>query len=319
MPLAGESDFPDVPAWPVVGIELRADGRIRVDDDMFVVPDGADMRQTAIAAVAATASLIGRPVRAEAREPDGTVWPLIVTPEGQAIAAGSGQRQPPTARRRGFRGGVLRRPSARSSTPAPPTSPPPAGLAQELPVPLPPPAPGTSAEQPPGPVPPGTQAPPGVVPRTTLAGASAPEADVTTRTALDRILAELRHGRPAAAHSQAQNLVDQLSEQRGRTDPGTDAAREVLAYTTFVVGDAAGAARIYADLAAPRVGSDLTDTHGERLADNAHFCWCRAGNSPEAQEAGARILALRTTGWGADSAPARAARRRLAAGGSGSS
>ncbi|WP_436787963.1 hypothetical protein [Yinghuangia sp. YIM S10712] len=311
-------DPSDVPAWPVVVVELRTDGQVRVDGDMFAVPQGADVRQTAIAAVAATASLIGRPVRAEAREPDGTVWPLIVTPKGQAIAAGAARRTPPAAKRRGFRSGVLRRPSA----PQPSAPPPPVATTADVaaashpeppqgpPVPLPPPAPRPPAA-PVSPVLPHEPAP-----SSTSAPGSFPEPDDEARSALDRILAELRNKRLAAARSRAQALVDRLTEQRGRDNVTTEAAREVLAYTMFLAGDAARAARLYADLAAPRVAYPMrSDTDGARLADNAHFCWYRAGSSPDTQETGMRILALRRAGWGADSGPARTLQHRLAVGG----
>jgi hypothetical protein len=319
-------DPSDVPAWPVVVVELRTDGQINVDGDTFAVPDGADVRQTAIAAVATTASLIGRPVRAEAREPDGTIWPLIVTPDGQAIAAGAGRRPPPTAKRRGFRGGLLRRPTAEQVSGAPrratmsagATVTPQPGPPQGPAVPLPPPAPRPAAAPAPGPSPSSSEAAPEAAPSTQAASASFPPPDAEVRAALDRVFMELHRKRLAAARSRAQALVDRLTEARGHSDPAVDAAREVLAYTTFVAGDAARAARLYADLATPRVGISVPpDSDGARLADNAHFCWSRSRQSPDIQETGIRILALRKSGWGPDSGPARAAQRRLSAVGPG--
>ncbi|WTW98829.1 hypothetical protein OG216_38230 [Streptomycetaceae bacterium NBC_01309] len=310
-------DPSEVPAWPVVAIDLRTDGRVRVDDETVTVPDGADTRQTAIEAVAAIASLIGRPVRAEASEPDGTVWPLVVTPEGHVLSAGTARRPPPTAKRRGF-GGVLRRSSPEPLASPPPSAvsppPPPPGPPGPTPIPPPPPAPGTLVERgsPPGPrrsVP--TPAAPLIAP-VPPTRPDLPEPDTESRAALDRILFELRLGRFAAARSRAQLLVDRLAETRGRRDEATLTAGEVLAYTTFVAGDAARAALLYADLALPFVdGSGPVGVHGTRLADNAQFCWHRTGNSPTAQGAGARVLALRTKGWGTDSAQSRAARSRL--------
>lgn len=319
--MTDEIDPADVPAWPVVGVEMRTDGQVRVDGETFAVPDGADVRQAAITAVATTASLIGRPVRAEAREPDGTVWPLIVTPDGQAIAAGAGRRPAPTAKRRGVRGGVLRRSAAAREAPAP--QPPPSTITDAVPasefappqgppVPLPPPAPRTSSGLVPTDDAPSPEPVDEAGPQSARAQAPFPAPDTDTRAALDRILAELRNKRLAAARSRAQALVDRLTGQRHRDDPAVVAAREVLAYTMFVAGDAARAALLYADLATPRVAIPTpADSDVARLADNAHFCWHRSAKSPENHEIGARIIALRKAGWGGDSGPARNAQHRL--------
>lgn len=316
-------DPSEVPAWPVVAIDLRTDGHVRVDDETVPVPAGADMRQTAVDVVAATAALIGRPVRAEAREPDGTVWPLVVTPDGQVLSAGAARRPPPATKRRGFRGGVLRRVSPEPPAGPPPLTTPTAGAAAPPavppgppPIPPPPPAPGTLVERGPVPGPPRSGDGPSTVmvpsPSTPFARPGLPEPDADTRAALDRILSELRLGRFAAARSRAQLLVDRLAEVRGRTDDATLAAGEVLAYTTFVAGDAERAALLYTDLALPHVdGSEPVGVQGTRLADNAHFCWSRTGDSPDARKVGSRVLALRTAGWGADSLQTRAARRGL--------
>ncbi|UGQ09025.1 hypothetical protein LO772_18825 [Yinghuangia sp. ASG 101] len=322
--MSTEIDPSDVPVWPVVVMELLTDEHIRVDGDNVAVPPGADPRETAVAAVAATASLIGRPVRAEAREPDGTTWPLIITPDGRAVAAGPARRPPPIAKRRGFRGGVLRRPSARQRSEQAPSPLSASGHA----------APETASEQPRlSPPPPAPDGPPGPetlaatyaatigkspeTPGTSVAHvppADVPEPDAETRDALGRILDELRLGRFAAARSRAQLLVDRFTEQRGRDDPATHAAGEVLAYATFVAGDPVRAARMYAGLALPRVGATGTvDERGAQLADNAHFCWTRAGDGADSRRIGERIVALRTTGWGADSPQARSARRLLEA------
>ncbi len=71
-----------VPAYPRLAITLTDSGKAHVDGQPVAVPAGADLRGAAIAAAAATARAIGRPVRAVAREADGTVWPLIIHPDG---------------------------------------------------------------------------------------------------------------------------------------------------------------------------------------------------------------------------------------------
>ncbi|WP_406299949.1 hypothetical protein OG948_32780 [Embleya sp. NBC_00888] len=76
-----------VPAWPVVTIELLIDDTVRVDGVSIPVPSGVHPRAAALEAAAVTARVLGRPVRAEAVEPDGTVFPLIVAQDGGVTAA----------------------------------------------------------------------------------------------------------------------------------------------------------------------------------------------------------------------------------------
>ncbi|WP_436772189.1 hypothetical protein [Yinghuangia sp. YIM S09857] len=120
-----EPNLADVPAWPVLTVELRTDGYVVVEGETIPVAAGDDARQTAVEVVAATATLIGRPVRVEAREPDGTVWPLIVTPDARVVAAGASRNPIQSRRRRGLRRGSQRRPAANSHTgvPVPPPAP----------------------------------------------------------------------------------------------------------------------------------------------------------------------------------------------------
>ena len=79
-----------VPAWPVVAIEMAADGSVRVDGDVVPMEPGDDPRSAGLAAASATARFLGRAVRVEAVEPDGTVYPLIVATDGSVTEAGPG-------------------------------------------------------------------------------------------------------------------------------------------------------------------------------------------------------------------------------------
>lgn len=92
------ADNSTVPAWPVVSIELSIDDTVHVDGVRVPVPPGAHPRAVALEVAAATARSLGRPVRAVAKEPDGTAFPLIVAQDG-AVSA-SDNPVPPASKRR---------------------------------------------------------------------------------------------------------------------------------------------------------------------------------------------------------------------------
>jgi hypothetical protein len=77
-----------VPAWPVISIELSGDGSVRVDGAEIFVAAEQHPRAVALNVAGETARVLGRPVRVEAIEPDGTVFPLIVAPDGEVRGAG---------------------------------------------------------------------------------------------------------------------------------------------------------------------------------------------------------------------------------------
>jgi hypothetical protein len=86
--------FAGVPAWPTIEINLDGDEHLTVNDIPIPVPPGTDPHTVAVAAASDQMSALGleRPVRAKATDPDGTVWPLIIHPDGTATAAGEPTR-----------------------------------------------------------------------------------------------------------------------------------------------------------------------------------------------------------------------------------
>jgi hypothetical protein len=95
-----------VPAWPHIDLALTADGHVMVNDKLVAVPPGvADPRAYAVALAATELTRVGlaRPVRASARDPDGTVWPILIHPGGAATEAGPPEI-PGAAGKRGRRG-----------------------------------------------------------------------------------------------------------------------------------------------------------------------------------------------------------------------
>lgn len=83
-----------LPAWPLVTIAMAKDGTVVVNEQPVPVPAGADPRAVGVAAAAEHVVRLGlaRPVRARATEPDGTVWPLLIHPDGTATPAGDAIR-----------------------------------------------------------------------------------------------------------------------------------------------------------------------------------------------------------------------------------
>ncbi|MEU6201523.1 hypothetical protein [Streptomyces sp. NPDC047061] len=71
----------DVPAWPVYTLTVHGDGRVDAVGPLVPLSRHTG-RASAVAAVAGSAARLGRPVRAVATEPDGTVWHLVVSPDG---------------------------------------------------------------------------------------------------------------------------------------------------------------------------------------------------------------------------------------------
>lgn len=87
---SGDIDPSQVPAWPIIGIVLTEEGKAFVDGSPVREIPGVGSRAAAVAVAAEYITHLGlaRPVRAHATDPDGTVWPLLIHPDGTASAAG---------------------------------------------------------------------------------------------------------------------------------------------------------------------------------------------------------------------------------------
>ncbi|WP_326798182.1 hypothetical protein OG946_24630 [Streptomyces sp. NBC_01808] len=90
----------DVPSWPVYALTVHGDGRITASGPLVPVA-GHPTRAAAVAEVAAAAARLGRAVRAEATEADGTVWHLVISPDGAVgeLPGGAQHGKPPSGRR----------------------------------------------------------------------------------------------------------------------------------------------------------------------------------------------------------------------------
>jgi hypothetical protein len=95
-----------IPAWPHIDLALTDDGHVLVNEKLVAVPSGIGEPRAYAVALAATELVrlgLARPVRATARDPDGTIWPLLIHPGGAATEAGPPEL-PGTAGKRGHRG-----------------------------------------------------------------------------------------------------------------------------------------------------------------------------------------------------------------------
>lgn len=109
-PPVEEIDPDSVPDWPHPVVSVRPDG-IDIDGQPVdlppgVPPESAQARQFALRAVAARYAELNRPFKVRARDPDGTGWDLIVTPDGSVAPASDEPAEYPggkAPRRRGGR------------------------------------------------------------------------------------------------------------------------------------------------------------------------------------------------------------------------
>ncbi|MEU1121953.1 MULTISPECIES: hypothetical protein [unclassified Streptomyces] len=94
-----------VPRWPLYRLTAGPDGAVVITGPAAPAHPLAD-RAASVEAVAALAAVLTppRPVRAEAHDADGTVWPLLIHPDGTVSEHGSAQH-PPKRRRKKTRKG----------------------------------------------------------------------------------------------------------------------------------------------------------------------------------------------------------------------
>ncbi|GCD92493.1 hypothetical protein [Embleya hyalina] len=300
------SEHTAVPAWPVILIELGPNDTVEIGGVPVPVDPGRNPRDVALAVAAETAGVLGRAVRVQAVEPDGTTFPLIVDSEGRVVQAGDPTPVKPARRGLGLRRGRTaaatgpRHPRAGAAPEvrvAPPRAPeyePPAfpglsGGAEPSPSPVDPPSTPTLAVStpPPAPVEHVDVSP---VPAAKEAEEAWPDEGgrwdagespyVPTPTpeqqrALGVIGRALDRGEPDRALIVAKTMARAASASG---DLGAAVAtRELHAYLALLADRADLAARLY-DEAVALFDPSRVDRSGwrERLAENARWCRSRA-------------------------------------------
>ncbi|OPC77559.1 hypothetical protein B4N89_44540 [Embleya scabrispora] len=302
------SEYAAVPAWPVILIELGPNDTVEIGGVPVPVDPGRNPRDVALAVAAETAGVLGRAVRVQAVEPDGTTFPLIVDSEGNVVQAGDPTPVKPARRglglRRGRTGaaagpnhpraGAASAPGIRPTPPRAPEHEPPAfpglsGGAEPLRSPVdPPPAPTPAVFTPPpapvgdadaSPVPPTKDAedawPYEGVRRDVVESSYMPTPTPEQQRALGVIARALDQGEPDRALIVAKTMARAASASG---DIGAAVAtRELYAYLALLADRADLAARLY-DEAVALFDPGLVDPSGwrDRLAENARWCRSRA-------------------------------------------
>ncbi|UGQ12285.1 hypothetical protein LO772_01350 [Yinghuangia sp. ASG 101] len=301
-------DVDSIPNWPVVAIRLEHDGSVTVDGDPIPLGPDDDARTVAMERARHTAELLGRPVRVDACEPDGTVFPMVVDETGDVAEAGTptvppAQRrgllrrrsptQPRPARDRGRKPRTKKNP-ATAPTPDPAVDHEPAPEAARAGAPAPPPAPGPSGAPEPPTAPHVPTSPPEVAdsatdftPATAPPGRDGPAPPRPTDEQA-RVLARVRS---MADAGDPRGAVAELREAAGGADGTAGAAlREVQAYLMFLAGDPGKASRLYLDVAADPA-AEFSDAWALGVVECAHHCWLDVDDVGEAYELGRHIVA----------------------------
>ncbi|MBO0827921.1 MAG: hypothetical protein J2P24_09075 [Streptosporangiales bacterium] len=121
-PPVEEIDPDSVPDWPHPVVTVRPEG-IDIDGQPVQLPPGmapesGHARQFALREVAARYTGLNRPLKVRARDPDGTAWDLILTPDGSVAPVSDEPAEYPggkAPRRRGGRRRARPQPGARAA------------------------------------------------------------------------------------------------------------------------------------------------------------------------------------------------------------
>ena len=320
--MSAPHDTLDLPAWPVYSLTVHDGGRV----DAFgpLVPEaGHPDRASAVGAVASAAARLGRPVRAEATEPDGTVWHLAISPDGTVgelpddgsrartpkrhtgknARAGSGAAEPvapvraadltePVAPVEAVEpGGPVRTGRATHAAPGSIGRPDPADTASDRPGP-----PAVMSPRPdPEPAPaaaaayealPGPAAPTGREAAAPRAGAEVYAEPLAQVTDL------LQKGRIGEAAALAVRLDEHAAGALGLSHPDALRIREIRARVTSLDGDTAAGVRLFRDVA-ERWHYRGNAEHAEAAAVRAETLWLQMTHPGAALSAGIDVVRLR--------------------------
>ncbi|CAM5274343.1 hypothetical protein SALBM311S_02522 [Streptomyces alboniger] len=230
------TDHDTVPLTPVYTIIISENDEASVDGHPVDKLPGQDGRAAALANIQERAARLDRPVRVNAKEPDGSTWPLIVDYDGEVTPLDHPHPTPPPAARQA--------PVQPPAPAAPAHLPPPTGE----PV-IPSPAPVAGDVDWMAPLPPEYQ------------------------EMLDAVKGAEEAGNLAAAEVAAQDLEDALEDAFGPAHPYT--VNVVAVRAIFAARRAAWATGLELHMRAAWLRHDQQAPREEtlRLARNAHFCW----------------------------------------------
>ncbi|MFJ6669456.1 hypothetical protein [Streptomyces sp. NPDC091383] len=237
MPVVTDHDA--VPLTPVYTIVIRESGEASVDGHPVDTLPNQDARAAALAHIQEKAARLDRPVRVNAKEPDGSTWPLIVDWDGEVTPLEHPHPAPPAP------------PAARRAPEPPPVT-------ATAPVHLPPP----TGE----PVIPG---PPPAAPDVDWMAPLPPE----YREMMDAVRSADVAGNLPAAEVAAKDLEEALDDAYGASHPYT--VNVVAVRANLALRRAAWAASLELHMRAAWLRHDQQAPRDEtlHLARQAHFCW----------------------------------------------
>lgn len=301
-----------VPAWPSYELTANPDGTVTVAGPA-AAPGPYGDREAAVAAVAQLAALLHppRPVRAQACDQDGTVWPLHIAADGTTTEAG-----PPTVRKgkRKGKGNRQKDVDARAAVPARRRRPASKTVESTL-ARSPAAAPSTRS----APCSPELRDEPTVKMRcirrpedTGQTGVTLPVPGPRTppRPSVLTIHQLESEGRYDEALDMAKQLDQAATRTHGISHPRALQARELLAHITVRGGDLLNSIALYRD-AAERWAMNGEPQAAEDAAGRAHALWLTMKDPVTAIPAGENVVRMRQTVPGTHQDALDAALRRL--------
>ncbi|ORT61255.1 hypothetical protein [Streptomyces sp. CB03238] len=263
-----------VPLTPVVTILLSADGSVSVNGE--VLPTEGDPRVAGLAEVRIKAAFLGRPVRVIAKEPDGSVWALIVDVDGAVTPLAEPHPHPQPE-------GEAPAPEAVTGAPGAVTGVPGAG------------APAAT--------------------RSSARPAADWEAPLPAEYSplWDRIRAAEQQGDLRSAAALVAELVGVLTQRQGPDHPLTLNAQLTEAYFALLGRDHPRAALLYAHTARRMATAGAPHESVQKAARNAYASWKEVADPLAALEVGRQVLAMWHEAAGEDRRPIAWTERRLRA------
>ncbi|MFE3588251.1 hypothetical protein ACFXOY_12070 [Streptomyces niveus] len=242
----------DVPAWPVYALTVHDDGRVLASGPL-IETSGHPTRAAAIEVVAGAAGRLGRSVRATASEPDGAVWPLIVSPDGEVSEVKTGRPRAAAPKKRQEKRAEKRREKRQEKDRG-------RRAATE----------GSAAAPRPG----------------------APEGGGAYAEALAQVTGHLDAGRTDEAQALATQLDTQVAGVLGVSHPVALGVREVRARATAEAGDPVAGIQLYRDVA-ERWHYRGDAGQAEAVAGRAEKLWTGITDVERALSAGVAVVRMR--------------------------
>ncbi|MFD4701950.1 hypothetical protein [Streptomyces niveus] len=242
----------DVPAWPVYALTVHDDGRVLASGPL-IETSGHPTRAAAIEVVAEAAGRLGRSVRATASEPDGAVWPLIVSPDGEVSEVKTGRPRAAAPKKRAEKRREKRQEKDRGRRAA-------KGAAKE----------GSAAAPRPG----------------------APDGSEAYAESLAQVTGHLDAGRTEEAQALATQLDTQVAGVLGVSHPVALGVREVRARATAEAGDPVAGIQLYRDVA-ERWHYRGDAEQAEAVAGRAEKLWTGITDVERALSAGVAVVRMR--------------------------